>query len=526
MNDLFWIGPALITGIAAARFGLPPMVGYLLCGFALNFSGIVDDDRLIMIGDLGVTLLLFTIGLKLDLRSLLRPVIWAGTTLHTGLVVAVLGTLLYWMSLSGITVFASMDITKAMLIGFALSFSSTVFAVKTLEDKGDYQSQYGQTAIGILIMQDIFAVIFLACSTGQLPSLWALALLLLIPLRYLLLRLLNHAGHSGELQVLYGIALAFGSYSLFDSVGIKGDLGALIVGAMLAGHPLAQEVSKRLLGFKDLLLVGFFLSIGMSGQLSISAVVVALLLSLLVLFKVFMFFVVFTRFKMRARTASLSALTLANYSEFGLIVGTIAVSNVWLSEDWLIIIALALTITIIACAPLNLHATRLYQRLRTRAEKFETESLLPEDELPNIGDAKIAVIGMGRLGTSVYDQLAAEYGDILVGIDNDSEIVAAHLKAGRNVICTDATDADKWERARDASIEVGILALKRHRENLGIIKTVLSCNKNTKMFGVASYEDEVTELIDCGAEAAHNMYSEAGIGLASEVLAYYRLKEK
>ena len=79
-----------ISGIAAARFGLPPMVGYLLCGFVLNFSGVVDHDRLTVIGDLGVTLLLFTIGLKLDLRSLLRPVIWAGTTVHTTIVVAVL----------------------------------------------------------------------------------------------------------------------------------------------------------------------------------------------------------------------------------------------------------------------------------------------------------------------------------------------------------------------------------------------------------------------------------------------------
>ena len=75
MDDLLWIAPALIAGIAAARVGLPPMVGYLLYGFVLNFSGVYDHDRLTSIGNLGVTLLLFTIGLKLDLRSLLRPVI-------------------------------------------------------------------------------------------------------------------------------------------------------------------------------------------------------------------------------------------------------------------------------------------------------------------------------------------------------------------------------------------------------------------------------------------------------------------
>ncbi len=138
MDDLLWISPVLIAGIAVTRFGLPPMVGYLLCGFVLNLSGIYDHDRLTMIGNIGVTLLLFTIGLKLDLRSLLRPVIWAGTTLHSVIVIAVFGTLLYWMSLAGIQAFNGIDIGKAMLIGFALSFSSTVFAVKTLEDKGEY----------------------------------------------------------------------------------------------------------------------------------------------------------------------------------------------------------------------------------------------------------------------------------------------------------------------------------------------------------------------------------------------------
>ena len=109
MDDLLWMGPALIAGVAATRFGLPPMVGYLLCGFVLNASGVIDHDRLTMIGDLGVTLLLFTIGLKLDLRSLLKPVVWAGTTLHMAIVVAVFGTTFYWMGLSGIEWFARKD---------------------------------------------------------------------------------------------------------------------------------------------------------------------------------------------------------------------------------------------------------------------------------------------------------------------------------------------------------------------------------------------------------------------------------
>jgi len=525
MDDLLWLGPALIAGIAVTRIGLPPMVGYLLCGFALNFTGIFDHDRLAMIGDLGVTLLLFTIGLKLDLRSLFRPVIWAGTTLHTTITIAVFGTILYWMSLAGIQAFAGMDIGTAMLIGFALSFSSTVFAVKTLEEKGEYSSKYGQIAIGVLIMQDIFAVVFLAASTGKLPSVWALGLLILIPMRYILMHMLNRAGHSGELQILYGLALAFGGYTLFDAVDVKGDLGALIIGVMLASHPLAGDVSKRLLGFKDLLLVGFFLSIGMSGNLSVSAVLIALFLTVLVIFKAFVFFMIFTRFKMRARTATLSSLTLANYSEFGLIVGAIAVSNNWLSNDWLITIALALTFTIIIAAPINMHAVRLYDKLRPRARKFETRSVLPEDRPVDTGEAKIAVIGMEQLGTGVYEQLSQDYGNLLIGIDSDPEIIAVHKAAGRNVVCIDVTDDEVWENSTGTNIEVGIVALKQHRENLGFIKRVRERKEHIKIFAIARHEDEVTELIDAGAVAAWNMYLEAGNGLADEVISYYKDKQ-
>jgi Trk K+ transport system NAD-binding subunit len=181
--------------------------------------------------------------------------------------------------------------------------------------------------------------------------------------------------------------------------------------------------------------------------------------------------------------------------------------------------------TIIIAAPINMRANRLYDRLRPTVRKFETESVLPEDEPPDIGDAKIAVIGMGQLGTGVYDQLAPDYGNLLIGIDSDPDIIAAHKTTGRNVILADATDDEMWERIILKPVEVGILALKHHQENLGIVNRVRERNRNAKMFAVARHQDEVAELIDAGAEAAWNLYSEAGIGLASEVISHYKNKD-
>ena len=520
MNDLYWLGPALVSGLLAVRFGLPPLVGYLIAGFVLNALGFVDHVKLTAIGNLGVTLLLFTIGLKLDVRSLLRPVIWAGTTLHMLAVIALFGTALYWLSLTGLAIFADVNFRIALLIGFALSFSSTVFAVKVLEEKGEYTSKYGQLAIGTLIMQDIFAVLFLAVSAGKIPSPWALALFALIPLRGVLMNLMNRAGHN-ELQILLGLALAFGGWSLFNMVDVKGDLGALIVGALLAAHPAAGELSKKLLGFKDLLLVGFFLSIGMSGTISVSALLVALGLALVVMLKVMLYFGLFTRFRLRARTSLFASLALANYSEFGLIVGAIAVANGWLSSDWLVIIALALTLTFIAAAPLNAGSRELYKKFKAHIAPFETATPLPEDAPIDPGEARIAIIGMGRVGSSAYDTLNKHYGDWLLGIDVDPDTVSRHVAAGRNVIHADATDDEFWARKGKGKVSVVMLALPELEQNLGVTRGIRSHRTDGHLFAVVQYPEDAAILKDAGVEATWSFYAEAGIGYAEEVIACF-----
>ena len=137
---------------------------------------------------------------------------------------------LLMLSGTGIALFAPLDLKRALLVAFALSFSSTVFAVKVLEEKAEMASFHGRVAIGILIMQDILAVIFLTASTGKLPTAWALALIpLLFILRPVMMRLMEGSGH-GELMILFGLflALVVGAGG-FEMVGLKPDLGALII---------------------------------------------------------------------------------------------------------------------------------------------------------------------------------------------------------------------------------------------------------------------------------------------------------
>ncbi len=520
MDDLIWIGPALVFGLAATRIGLPPMVGYLIGGFILNAFHYEDPEQLQNLGELGVTLLLFTIGLKLDVRALLKPVVWAGATLHMVVVVVIFGIGLFWISLTGLAIFGGFDLTIAFLVAFALSFSSTVFAVKILEEKGEVGSRYGELAIGILIMQDIFAVVFLAFSTGKVPSLWALGLLLLIPLRPLLMHLITRVGH-GELLILSGLALTFGASALFDVVGMKGDLGALIVGAMLAAHPSAAAMSKQLMGFKELLLVGFFLSIGMAGEITLAALLMAAALAALVIVKVALYFLIMVRFRLRARTAVFGALSLANYSEFGLIVGAIALANGWLSGDWLVIIALALTMSFIIAAPLNAQSRRVLASVQDRVSPFENPVPLAEDAPIEIGDARIAIIGMARIGTGAYDTLKAKYGDVVIGIEADPEIVERHRAAGRNVLLADATDEEFWARAeKDENVQVIVSAMPEHEQNKAIVDRVEPLRPEGQLvFSVADYPDQIEALELAGVDKAWDFDIEAGAGLADSIIA-------
>ena len=513
--DILWIVLAFFFGLGVRQIGLPPLVGYLLAGFLLASQGAVGSETVQRFADLGVTLLLFTIGLKLDVGGLKQPSVWGTATAHMLLTVLLFATGLYALGSAGLAVVAGLDFTTALLIGFALSFSSTVFAVKVLEEKGEMSALYGRIAIGILIMQDIAAVVFLAFSTGKVPSLWALLLLGFIPLRFVLVWILERCGH-GELLVLFGLSLALGGAQLFELVNVKGDLGALLLGVLLSKHAKASELSRALYGFKDLFLVGFFLNIGLSGMPSMAQFGMAVLLAVVVPLKVGLFFLLLARFRLRVRTSMLAAISLANYSEFGLIVGAIGVSSGMLDKAWLTVIAISLSITFILASPLNTAAHDIYMRIRTFLKRYEHPVRLPEERPIDVGDARILIFGMGHVGESAYDTLQEKYGRDVTGVDFDDRTVASHREAGRNVVLGSATDPDFWSRLHlsDTCIELILLALPKHQEDLQAARELAEAGYRGKIAATVKFDDEIEALQQAGIHAAFNLYAEAGAGFA------------
>ncbi len=509
---------AFLLGFLARQVGLPPLVGFLAAGFVFHGLGIHTDDTIKTIADLGVTLLLFTIGLKLKIKSLLKTEVWAGASVHGVITVMLFGLLFAFLGAAGITAFSDAGLGRAMLIAFALSFSSTVFAVKILEEKGEMLSLHGRTAIGILIMQDIFAVLFLTASTGKLPSLWAIPLIAaFILLRPVIYYILNRCGH-GELLPMFGLfsALALGVAS-FDMVGLKPDLGALALGMLLANNKRASEISDTLFSLKELFLVGFFLQIGLTGLPRPADFGIACFLVLLLPLKTALFFALLTRLRLRARSSFLASMSLASYSEFGLIVGAVGVSNGWMAQSWMLIIAIALAISFVAAAPINQAAHTIYSRLHNFLQRFESCERLPEEQPIHLGDAKVAIFGMGRIGSGAYDYIVGQFGDVVAGIESNGDKVAEHQTKGRRVIQGDATDSDFWNRARHGSLRMVLLAMPLHHANLYALQQLKAAGFDGYVAALAQFPDEANALEKAGAHIAFNMYEGAGAGFAAHV---------
>ncbi len=508
MPEAIWISFAFGLGLLVKTVGLPPLVGYLAAGFLL--SGLAEPlnitveatNALEHIAHLGVLLLLFTVGLKLKLRSIISPEVIGGSLFHFAITCAVFTPGLYWL----------MELTwqTAVLLAIALSFSSTVLAAKILESKRELRAFHGRVAIGILIMQDLIALVVMSLAAGQTPSQWALVVFGLPLLRPLLFRLLDASGHD-ELLVLLGLLLALALGGLgFEAVGLSPELGALVFGAMLANHPRSQELAKSLWSVKEVFLVGFFLQIGIGGLPDGNALLFALIASLILPLKGLLFFFLLLAFRLRARSSFLSALSLTNYSEFGLIVASVAL------PEWLVPLALTVAISFLVSAPVNRFAHTLYERFNTRLTPYEGKRHHPDEQPISLGSTKMLIMGMGRTGTAAYDHLTDSEPHVM-GLDSDPAKVSKHQKAGRNVVFADAEDIAFWQSLNMPAVEAVILTM-------GDIEGKLIAARNLRKKGFSGYivahtlyEDEAQKIRAAGADQAYLTMSETGVALASQL---------
>ena len=506
-----------LGGLAMA-VRLPPLVGFLAAGFVINALDVGVVPELDVLADLGVTLLLFAIGLKLDVRILLRREVWLTTSAHM-VISVVLGSIALWLAaVAGAAMLAGQSMQTIALLAFGLSFSSTVFVVKVLEERGESHALYGRVAIGILVMQDIIAVVFLTATSGHLPSPWALTLVGLWPLSRVLRKIWTRLGH-GEMQSLFGIVMALvPGYALFTALGLKGDLGALIMGVLLASHPASSELARSLFHIKELLLVAFFVSIGLTGLPDLPSIGIALLMLLLLPFKAAFYVLLLSRLRLRYRSALLAGLSLMNYSEFGLIVVSVGVSAGLLEPVWLVEMSIAVALSFVVSALVNGRGHLMVEKIAARLPAQDERNLNPEERHGDAGDAEVVVIGMGRVGFAAYQRLTDHYRLRVVGVDYDGPRIQRLAAEGLRVIEGDATDLYFWNQLRRSdSVRIAVLAMPRHGANVTALECLRESGFSGKVAAVARYDDEVQWAKEHGVGIAFNVYAGAGLELADQV---------
>lgn len=512
--EFLWVGVAFLFGLISKQLSLPPLVGYLAAGFGLHAVGLESNAAIEMLSDIGVALLLFTIGLKINVNSLYKREIWAGTSAHMLLVIGLTVVISLLLGIVGLHYFTGLSAFSSAILGIAVSFSSTVCAVKILEERGEMRTRHGQLTLGVLIFQDIVAVVFLTLATDLSPSWWALSLLLLPLTRPLWIKLIEQCGH-GELLPLVGFFLVTVVGELFVVVGLKAHLGALVIGVLLSGCTKSAELAKSLLSFKDIFLIGFFLSIGFTALPTVEMLGAALIMSIALPFKAVLFFLCLTLLQLRSRTAFLSSLALSNYSEFGLIVCAASVELGYLEKEWLVILALSVALSYVFSSIANLWSHQFYRRFKSGLSRFERKERLAEDQFSQIGDASILIVGMGRVGSSACDALGA-MNKRVCGIDADAKRVARHRELGREVIVADAEDPDYWEQLKMDHVELVMIAMPNCTDILEVAKRLKEIKYPGKIASIARYEDERALLTKAGIDMVFNFYQDAGIGFADE----------
>lgn len=313
-----------------------------------------------------------------------------------------------------------------------------------------------------------------------------------------------------------GIAVA--AYSLFELAGVSGSLGSLIAGLILSGHPLATRMFDALVSVRELLLVAFFIQIGLGGLPDAGGFLIAGILVAFLVVKAWLFIVILQRCGMSARTSALTGLTLANYSEFGLLITSVAVANGVLPASWLPIMAIAVAGSFVAGSLVSSQEESILRFTRHWIKPRPEHKLAPDERKVKITAADAVVLGMGRVGVGAYRRLRDEYGMNVYGVEFDEDRIESLRSEGFNIIAGDATDTELWRRVEFVeNPQLYVVALPSRRCTIDVVEGIRRRQRDeVTIAGTTLNEKSRENLVRRGATVAINVYAGAGEEIANK----------
>ncbi|WP_094561674.1 cation:proton antiporter [Synechococcus sp. 8F6] len=509
------LGIAGVIGVLALKLRQPLIISYILTGIVVGpavLGWASGGSEIKLLSNIGISVLLFVVGLKLDV-GLIRSV--GPVALATGLGQIVFTALFGFLLCLGLG-FAPV---KAIYIAVCLTFSSTIIIVKLLSDKREIDSLHGRIAVGFLVVQDIAVILAMILLTsfanaggGGFVS-QALRLLLVgtafvlgtaATMRWVMPPLLGRLAQNQELLVLFAVVWAVGLAALADSVNFSKEVGAFLGGVSIASTPYREAIASRLTGLRDFLLLFFFIDLGSGLSLSAAGLQLgpALVLSVFVLVgNPLIVVAIMGAMGYRRRTGFLAGLTVAQISEFSLILAALGLQLGQLREGEVSLITLVGVITIGLSTYMILGSDRLYGWLQAPLRMFERSTPFSEISGSASGPvrADVVLLGLGRFGSAIYRQLQTHRLSIL-GIDFDPQALRLAAAHGLPVQYGDSEDPEFTATLPLSSATVVVSTLPSLKSNAAIRHGLETAGFQGRFIATAHDEAEVVKLEAIGAQ--------------------------
>ncbi len=522
---------AAAVGAIGVRLRQPLIVAFIVVGILVGpalLNWVSANDQIDLLAQLGITLLLFVVGLRLDLHiirtmGLVALATGLGQVLFTSLIGYVLARQL------------GMEPVAALYVAVALTFSSTIIIVKLLSDLREVDTLHGRIALGFLIVQDIVVVVVmiglnaLDRSTGQaLPvaAAWVLFKGLAftagvgLSMRYVLPGLLRLLSRSAELLVLFGIAWAVTLAILGMALGFSKEVGAFAAGVSLASGPYREALGARLVSVRDFLLLFFFIDLGARLDLALldARLIEALILSVFVLIgNPLIVMVILGLMGYRKRTSFLAGLTVAQISEFSLILGALGLSLGHIDPETMGLITLVGMITISASTYMIIYSHRLYDLLAPWLGLFERRQPYreSEDNMSRVTRADVVLFGVGRYGSRLAAAIRARGATVLC-VDHNPEFLHQAARSDDSVY-GDAENPDFVAALPLDGVRWVVSALRDRPVNLALIRALRDAGFRGRIAVSANHGSEAGQLIASGADLVLDPFTDAAIDAAQRL---------
>ncbi|MDP1650088.1 MAG: cation:proton antiporter [Rubrivivax sp.] len=535
-----------LAGALFVRLRQPVLIAYIVVGIAVGPAGfglVAAHDQVALLAQIGVTVLLFVVGLKLDLHHIrhIGPV-----ALATGL-----GQLAFTIAFGfGIVLLLGKGAMEALYVAVALTFSSTIIIVKLLSDKRELDSLHGRIAVGFLIVQDVAVVIAMMAMSALRGSgaasgdaallqvllslawrLAAVAALMVVLMRWVLPTVVAAMARSQELLLVFAIAWGVALAALGEWAGFSKEAGAFLAGFSLASTPYREAMNARLTGIRDFLLLFFFIDLGARLDFSTlgAEVMPAVVLSLFVLIgNPLIVMAIMGAMGYRKRTGFLAGLTVAQISEFSIVFVAMGITLGHVGVQALGLTTLVGLVTITVSTYMILYSQPLYERLAPWLGVFERRrplrELAVERERRSGGEAEAVVFGLGRYGSRLLEQLRAAGVDA-IGVDFDPEAVRELRRRRLPVRFGDGEDPDFVETLPLAQARWVITTFPQWESNRALLNALQAAHFKGQIAGAVRDAAHGRALAAAGVQRILNPFDDAADHAAQGLAAIIHAQE-